>query len=88
MPTTTGAGPSHTLRVRLDASLRDQLAGFMSANEFTASQAVRVLLRLALRQSGEDPQAVLRAALVREGLLKGLGDFKRKLNQLLSEEAA
>lgn len=60
-----------SLTVRLDAPTRDALGEYMAANGMNLSQAVRVLLALALRDENESPDKAFRAAAFREGVTAG-----------------
>lgn len=57
--------------VRLDASSRQGIGDYMERTGMTFSQAVRVLVALALREEGQNADMAFRAAVFREGITSG-----------------
>lgn len=69
---------SSHLSVRLDDETRAALARYTEANEMKVSQAVRVLLALALREEGASGDETFRRAAFREGIQAGVATIKEK----------
>jgi hypothetical protein len=68
--------------VRLAADTREQIAAYAAANALTHSQAVRILLAIALdSESARSPDVAFRAAAAREGVVRGIAVFKRRLQE-------
>lgn len=69
--------------VNLDAELQEALSAYAAGMGMTPSQAVRVLLAQALRESTESSQGAFRAAAYREGALLAVGRMRAHFNQAM-----
>lgn len=67
-----GAHLSEKKSLRLDVPTLEALEEYRERNGMSFSQALRVLLALALREEGESSDAAFRAAAFREGVLSGV----------------
>ena len=54
------------------------MSAYMEQNGMTTSQAVRMLLALALREEGQSPDQVIHRAAFREGVQLGVSKLKEK----------
>jgi len=78
-----GSVPQH-IGVRLDENTRTELQKYMQLNNMTLSQALRMLLALALRDETTNPELAFRAAAFREGLVLGVAQVREKLSEALA----
>ncbi len=76
------------INVHLSADLRDRLQAYMDAQGMSISQAVRVLLELALGDMGLRPEDVFKSASFREGVYQGVQAFKVRMQQAFAEAMA
>lgn len=70
--------PRDRLDVRLPADLAREIEAYASTHHLDRSSAVRILLRSALGEGTEH-------AAVREGVAKGLAQFRERLSGIIAE---
>lgn len=73
-----------TVCVRLDAQTRETMGQYLEKNGLTLSQGLRVLLALALREEGQSPDEVFRAAAFQEGIRAGATIFSKRIQEAIS----
>lgn len=70
--------------IRLDVPTREALEAYREKNGMSFSQALRVLLALALREEGESSDVAFRAAAFREGVVSGAAAVSVHVQKALS----
>lgn len=73
--------------VLLDDETRAGVDAYATSNQMTNSQAVRVLLSLALKDENATADAAFRAAVFREGVTMGLSRVRERFNESMHDVA-
>lgn len=69
--------------IRLDADTRAALTKYMQGTGMTFSQAMRVLLALALREESQSADIVVRSAAFKEGVRAGIAALSSRTHEIV-----
>jgi hypothetical protein len=76
------------IHVRLDDQTEAALQAYMAAMNMNRSQAARTLIYTGALAGAGDPDVALRAAAFREGMILGLRDIKKRIEDAVKAAMA